>query len=1235
MLQSVPPRTSSSRSDTVTSDDGASFSSLKPPRSGSTPIPTSVSPSPATSSTSPSSMGQALSRPVPSPAAAGGAQPPAKGTTLAGGLTTGGKLKRAFAGRRKKSEDSTALFTQMQKSSKGREPSSSSQSEQALVSHSTPAAGIQETFQRQHKGAKQLTLQIASSTLHAIAGRKHPSAPPSVKSPSGRPPPLPPKPLNLQPKKAAVGPTSTQTEPRVPSMMFSPGSAPALQFIRDHTQPPQETEQSSIAAALQEMAADSNQPQAREREEDEAKQKQKEDWRKSDSTMTSHVTVRPRANAGNNTPRPVSIADSVHSVQTITPVNKRLSALITDAEFATPEEEEGKAEAEDVPHSASMGAIPRPRKDSPASSVKARNRRSISLNLGSTFGLRSKPSTPALTSAFEDADAGYFSEVPRSTSKPTSPGAAHRDPPTLSKAAATGIISSDPPSSASSGNIKGRLAAWTAAANASASSSKQGADRAAPPPVHPERMAAQTLQVPPSMRQTALSMTSGTAGFAMGLGRRAAEKVGRAWAGFGGSGSSPAQAATTPPGAAPSSYPSRPTFDDSLGRSHPNSSAPSAFAQLGKGKGRRTPNAPSATWSINSSGTSSSVSENEAFIPVPVGPILGPQLRGNVGLNAVFGRSLKACARDTPVVQRPGYKFEGRLGDLMLQLESRKLPALVVRCAQHILKWGVDEEGLFRISGRASHIAKLRAEFDTGADYDVSECTPGDLDPHAVASVFKAYLRELPEPILTHELLPYFDLAMSRETEARAQDAGSPTKLTAAGGKGPGLPTGPRGVPAPLRKPPSLSTLAMPTFSGVRPPSDSLLNALSSLVVRLPQENRDLLRTVVDLVRETTKQSKITKMPLSNLLLVLCPSMNMQPPLLKVLCETESLWDSPRIPSVIDIGRADQVIDIKPEAKESDSEEESRDATSAINDGEDRQGEEAVGSETLATTTISDDAMSEPASGTDDAASFNSASDSSLTTPPQSAKNESLCGTYVPLVASSEDSLPSPAREAIVEKVPVPSISYPAQPASPEVPPTPRGAVTNPMFQFPAIGGGPPSPKPSNGSVPPSPGGHGVRLKRPSLHLLFSKRSASPSGSSNPSSPYLTPSSGPRSSSMPSPSTMVTAPQPSTPALPPKLEMSISHSPIRLGMSLDAEGSPPPASPHAYASASMPALTRPDGNDSPWSRSRSGSLLSLSTDDEPQEDWARSVLMAADANVGGESAGWRVKQVVQAFESHA
>ena len=65
-----------------------------------------------------------------------------------------------------------------------------------------------------------------------------------------------------------------------------------------------------------------------------------------------------------------------------------------------------------------------------------------------------------------------------------------------------------------------------------------------------------------------------------------------------------------------------------------------------------------------------------------------------------------------------------------------------------------------RISGRSSHVAKLRSEFDAGGylshtlfraalininaggDYDLTEVEPGDLDPHAVSSIFKTFLRE-------------------------------------------------------------------------------------------------------------------------------------------------------------------------------------------------------------------------------------------------------------------------------------------------------------------------------------------------------------------------------------------------------------------------------------------------------------------------------------------------------------
>lgn len=140
-------------------------------------------------------------------------------------------------------------------------------------------------------------------------------------------------------------------------------------------------------------------------------------------------------------------------------------------------------------------------------------------------------------------------------------------------------------------------------------------------------------------------------------------------------------------------------------------------------------------------------------------PILGKRLRGPVHLSPrgasvagglVFGRDMKTCIRDTAIdsvrTALRAKEFDSSAtqdADSTLSsapslpsaaLESRQLPALVVRCAQHILTWGVQELGLFRydlvcyqgvfisfflfsVNGRSSHVAKLRSEFDTGKLY--------------------------------------------------------------------------------------------------------------------------------------------------------------------------------------------------------------------------------------------------------------------------------------------------------------------------------------------------------------------------------------------------------------------------------------------------------------------------------------------------------------------------------------
>ncbi|QRW24261.1 Rho GTPase-activating protein gacZ [Rhizoctonia solani] len=146
---------------------------------------------------------------------------------------------------------------------------------------------------------------------------------------------------------------------------------------------------------------------------------------------------------------------------------------------------------------------------------------------------------------------------------------------------------------------------------------------------------------------------------------------------------------------------------------------------------------------------------NTIGLGLGVEPVLSAPLRpavpGASGL--VFGRAL-----EDPSVPRD---MDGWTDEILGVRRCVGLPVFVSRSVRHLERWGGDEEGLFRISGRPSHVSRLRAEFDAGADYDLYEIPPSDLDPHAVSSLFKAYLRQLPEPILTRALKGQFDMAMT------------------------------------------------------------------------------------------------------------------------------------------------------------------------------------------------------------------------------------------------------------------------------------------------------------------------------------------------------------------------------------------------------------------------------------------------------------------------------------------
>ena len=97
----------------------------------------------------------------------------------------------------------------------------------------------------------------------------------------------------------------------------------------------------------------------------------------------SHHTIRPGAGAGPRASHPVSMAESLQSNHTVVPVNKCLSALITDAEFGPPEEEDDSSFKLASEVQVVVSSLPQPIHTSSTSSPNVKKQRSMSLNLSS------------------------------------------------------------------------------------------------------------------------------------------------------------------------------------------------------------------------------------------------------------------------------------------------------------------------------------------------------------------------------------------------------------------------------------------------------------------------------------------------------------------------------------------------------------------------------------------------------------------------------------------------------------------------------------------------------------------------------------------------------------------------------------------------------------------------------------------------------------------------------------
>ncbi|NWV10951.1 RHG25 protein, partial [Ptilonorhynchus violaceus] len=94
-----------------------------------------------------------------------------------------------------------------------------------------------------------------------------------------------------------------------------------------------------------------------------------------------------------------------------------------------------------------------------------------------------------------------------------------------------------------------------------------------------------------------------------------------------------------------------------------------------------------------------------------------------------------------------GAVFGQRLAETMAyeqKFGQHQVPILVQKSAEFIREHGVSEEGIFRLPGQDNLVKQLRDAFDAGERPSFDR----DTDVHTVASLFKLYLRELPEPVV-------------------------------------------------------------------------------------------------------------------------------------------------------------------------------------------------------------------------------------------------------------------------------------------------------------------------------------------------------------------------------------------------------------------------------------------------------------------------------------------------------
>ncbi|KAJ6518775.1 Rho GTPase activation protein [Mycena sanguinolenta] len=127
-------------------------------------------------------------------------------------------------------------------------------------------------------------------------------------------------------------------------------------------------------------------------------------------------------------------------------------------------------------------------------------------------------------------------------------------------------------------------------------------------------------------------------------------------------------------------------------------------------------------------------------------------------------------AHTTPPNGINGLQDRGRpifgvdLADQMAR-DNVEVPAIMEKCCQAIEKYGIESQGIYRLSGTVTKVANLRQRLDKDMDSVDLDSAEWSSDINNVASVMKMWLRELPDPLLTYDLQQGFNDAAKIEND--------------------------------------------------------------------------------------------------------------------------------------------------------------------------------------------------------------------------------------------------------------------------------------------------------------------------------------------------------------------------------------------------------------------------------------------------------------------------------------